>query len=348
MRKISIPAFLIVAVLLWGCGDDNGTDGGNGNGPVETPRLVVDTLATAPTMTDANEAVWFTVDSVLVKIGGSDDYGVNNNLQEQDIVMRAIKHGDTLYVWVRWHDPTGADLWANRLRRLSGGIWEVGTLVGQDMFFIMFDGQDNGTEMADCASMCHSPIMKTTGGGKCDVWKWMSASTMPGFMSDDLFIDLNGTNEDNVINDYVWRANYDPGSRPEYNHVDSNEYSGVFLYLDEAVTYDPVNTGFWQVGDTIPGHVVDSTIYSSPDRNQYSRNNVRSVAYFDSTSASNLDWTWTVVFSRALNTAFVDDVSMAALDSIQVSVAATHNHTTDPLGIPEHSGSAPFWLILEP
>jgi hypothetical protein len=346
MRSCFTFLVLGLAILLAGCGGDKGTNDNNGNGHVKISRLVVDTTVTAPTLSDADESVWFQVDSTLVEIGGSEAYGYNNNIQKQNVVTRAIKKADTLYIWVRWHDPTGADIWADRLKKLSDA-WDAGDLVGQDMFFILFDGQDNGTERADCATMCHTPIMKTTGGGHADAWKWMSTSTFPVFMSDDLWFTPTGTEDDNTVNAYIWRLNYDAGFRPRWMHVDTTDFHGPFLYWRERRDYTFQDDAMWPVGDTIPGYVVDDTLYSSVTRNNNSRNNVRAVAKFDSTGART-EWTWTLAFSRALNTGNSDDVNLAVLDSVQITMAATNNHHTNPLNQPEHSGSKPFWLILKP
>jgi len=354
MKKYIIFSVFFLALVLAGCGDDNGTNGDD-NGTEKIPRLVVDTMATAPTLSDANEAVWFTVDSVLVEIGGDPaNYGQNISLQKQNAVMRAIKKSDTIYIWVRWHDPSGADLWANYIRKpdSSSSLWEHVTTEGQDMFFILFDNQDNGTEGADCATMCHpGEGMKTTGGGMADAWRWMSTCTMPGKMADDIWWDgatPSTDTADATINKYVFRDN-DDGNRPRYVHEDTMLYTGVFLYIEDTLKYNPLEPTRWPTGHRIPGFVTDSSIYGAPDRNDNSRNNVRAIAIFDSTGSST-GWTWTVAFARALNTGYNDDVDLSTLDSVQVTVAATNDHPQETFGGPKpaHSGSKPFYIILKP
>ncbi len=348
MNKLFTPIILMLAVIGAGCGGDNG---GTNPPPPPTPapRLVVDTTVTAPLMNDVNEAVWGQVDSVLIEIGGDPaNYGFNSNLGKQNVTMKAIKKNDTLYVRARWKDAS-AHLRANRLRRLTTPIetWEFGDLVGQDMFFVIFDGGNNGTEKADCATMCHTSGMATTGGGNADAWKWMSTSTFPGKMAEDQWIGAAGTNSDAVINKYVYRNNHDAG-QPFWVHEDTSAYTGVFLYLDDTVKYDPIDNDYWPENFIVPGFVIDSTIYAAADRNNNSLNNVRAIARFDS-SGVNTNWTWTLVMARALNTGKVDDVNLLPLDSVQITIAATNNHfQSNAATKPEHSGSKPFYLILKP
>ncbi|UCD95614.1 MAG: hypothetical protein JSU69_06065 [Candidatus Zixiibacteriota bacterium] len=349
MRKLFILLFAALALVLVGCGGDD--DGGtNGNGVVDKPvRLVVDTLAAKPSLTDVNEAVWFEVDSVEVEIGGDPaNYGRNANLGEQDAVMKAIKQDDTLYIWVRWRDAS-SNLWADRFAATGiTGSWTQDTAFGEDKFLILFDAQNNGEEGADCATMCHATEHKTTGGGNADVWKWMSTKTNPAFLAEDEWWNGTGRGEDNTaINTYAHRSNLDNfAGRPRFAHVDDTLFEGPFLYTSDTVTLSI--TFPWPAGYALPGYYIDSTIYNSPDRGQSSMWDVLAIAEHDSTVAI-AERTWTVVFARALNTNHADDVNLAVLDSVQVTVAATHNDNPDDPDIwDEHSGSKPFWIILKP
>jgi hypothetical protein len=344
MKRFLIPIILSFILGFVGCGgdDDSGTDGGNGQ-VTPPPRLVVDTTAAAPPMTDVNTG-WTNVDSVLVEIGGDpDNYGYNTNLQKQNVIVKAIKKLDTLYIRVKWHDPAGADTMANRFRKTAQeNVWEYGNLVGQDMFFILFDVQDNGDEGADCATMCHATIMMTTGGGHADAWKWMSTATRPGKMADDMWFSSTGTAEDMALTKRVHRSN-NFFNLPKYMHEDTIVEISV-LYIEDTLPF--LNDYFlpspWPEGWIIPGYYIDSAIYVSSDRNDESLNNVRAISEFDEVNED-----WTVVFSRALNTGKSDDVNLAVLDSIQVTMAATNKHQeSDIIPKPEHSGSKPFWIIL--
>ena len=350
MRKLLVPAILAVTLIFAVC-SKNDDDGGTT--PVEPPpepaRVVVDTLAAAPTLSSVNEATWSNVDSFMVRIGhDANTYGKNNSLGEQDLVMKAILNSDTLYLWLRWHDPSGADTLANRFKKMAlPNIWDYLNLIGQDMLFIIFDAQDNGTEMADCATMCHADGMKTTGGGHADVWKWMATASVPARMAIDKWLSGTGSAADATINDYAIRDNNNYGV-PQWMHEDSVEIEVPVLYWDKAVTFKNdalLSDTTWPENYIMPGYVIDSTLfYLDTSR---SLNDVRSIAEYNPTAHD-----WTVVFARPLNSGHIyDDVNMAGMDSIQLSLAATSNHPDSviaPQTKPAHSGSEPFWMILKP
>ncbi len=65
---------------------------------------------------------------------------------------------------------------------------------GEDKFFILFDAGDNGTEKANCATMCHATDMTTTGGGHVDVWNWKSTTTAPARLADDEWMSGDSAN----------------------------------------------------------------------------------------------------------------------------------------------------------
>jgi hypothetical protein len=227
--------------------------------------------------------------------------------------------------------------------------WDHRTTFGQDMFFLIFDAQDNGTEMANCATMCHSTGMKTTGGGHADAWKWMAAISPYAYLAEDLWISASSSDSDATINYYFYRDN-EQYLLPWKMNKDTLQPASV-LYWGDAVDFandailNPLGY-FWPDGFIIPGYVIDSSIWHSTTRNDNSMNNVRAMSSFNSSSN-----TWTVVFSRALNTGKNDDVDLSVLDSVQVTLAATDDHPAVvyyPATKPAHSGSAPFWLILKP
>ncbi len=351
MKKLLFPILIALGLLFAGCGDDNGTDG-NGNGPVGPVRVVVDTTVTKPTFTDVNEAVWSNVAGKNIEIGGSTTYGVDPNLTKQNVLFKAIKKSDTLYLWVRWYDAT-ANIRGDYLLKSSWlDEWTQDTDIGEDKFFIIFDGQDNGTERADCASMCHATEHRTTGGGTVDTWEWGSSRTAPGFMAEDGYWNANTSDSDKIaagptINDFVWRRNYaDLAFQPYWMHPSGLLYEGAYLYRSDAIAFNKDLD--WQTNDAMPGYSIDTLIYKSPDRR--SMWDVNAISEFDDSGTSPSEYTWTVVFRRALNTGNNDDVNLATLDSVEVAIAATHNvhnYFKPPVPIP-HSGSKPFWLILKP
>jgi len=345
MKKFAIPLLALLIALFIACSDDDGGTGGDGDGDTEALRLEVDMLA-QPSATDVNVG-WAGVDSVLVDIGATTAYGINPNLGRQNVILKAVVRDDILYIRAKWHDAT-ANLWANYLRDVDSattGNFEQATTTGEDKFLIIFDGQNNGTERADCASMCHVTSHHTTGGGNVDAWKWLSTKTAPGFLAEDEWWDGSGRTLDDIqVNTYVYRENWDGfGHQPEWMHETGSDYQEPYLYLEDVVDYNPLAN--WEYNSRIPGYGIDSTIFSSATRNESSRWNVTGISEFDSTGASSA-WTWTVVFSRALNTGHADDVNLADLDSVQIAIAATHNDAEATTT--SHSGAKPLWLILKP
>ncbi len=69
MKKSIFLLFGLLALLIIGCSSDDD----NGTTPEEPPpppaRVIVDTTATAPTMSAVDEATWNNVDSTLITIG---------------------------------------------------------------------------------------------------------------------------------------------------------------------------------------------------------------------------------------------------------------------------------------
>ena len=342
MRKAAIPLLIILLTLFIACGGDDDSTGGDDN--VTVTRLVADTLA-QPSLTDVNVG-WTGVDSAMVEIGGSATYGINPNLGKQNMILKAVVRDNILYIRAKWHDAN-ASIWGNHFRRtLNIGDFEHNTYEGEDKLLVVFDAQNNGTEKADCASMCHVTEHYTTGGGNADAWKWLATKTSPGDMGEDEW--WNGTErvfDARQPNMYVYRDNWNQATfHPSWMHTDGPAYTGPFLYLEDTVEFSPLDPN-WETGDKIPGYGIDSTIYGSATRTLSSIWDVRAISHFDS-SGDISGWSWTVVMSRALNTGHADDVNLTSLDSVQISVAATNN---DAVSAPTaHSGSKPFYLILKP
>jgi len=325
MKKLIWP--LLALLAIWGAScssDDNGTNGGDGDSTTVV-RLVADNQAVKPSMTNANDPVWFTVDSAEVEIGGTAVYGINPNLGKQDVTLRAIKASDTLYLWAKWHDAT-ANIWGGYIRKSPLEYnWDSATFTYDDQFFVLLDKDNDGVLT-----------------GPMDVWNWLSTKTAPGFMAQDENWDgLTHSLDAAQPNMYVYRRNWlNFEQKPKWMHTDSSEYTAPVLYLEDTTEIDILMD--WPTGFKLPGYATDSTIHSSPDRGLSSLHDVTSISKYDSTGADQTNYTWTVVFARALNTTHVDDVNLAGLDSIQVRIEATHNGSDD------HSGSAPFYIILNP
>jgi hypothetical protein len=346
MKKLLVLTAVLTASAFIGCGDDD-----KGTTPTPTPadpRLIVNTTAATPSMDSVDFPVWNQVtDSALVEIGASSTYGIDD-VAADTVVMKAIKKGDSVYIYARWKDNK-ANLWGNFLRKKSATYeWEriiyAAYQGGEDKFFIMFDGGNNGTEKANCAAMCHTTYMQPT-VGDVDVWNWKSSSTNYAKLADDEWwtADSGCADDKTWPNMEAYYTNWVSGPQmPANMHKDDTAFHGAILYRSDAVVFNKDKP--WQTGDLMPGYVIDSTVYSSPARYNSSLWDVRTISKYDSSSAP---YTWTVVFSRRLYTGNDDDVDLSLPDSIQISVAAASNYTEESDGW-NHSGSKPFYLILKP
>jgi hypothetical protein len=331
MRKLLVPIMLILAVFFVSCSKDD--DGGTTPPPApKVERVVVDTLAVAPLLTSVDEATWTNVDSCLVTIGGSPTlYGRDAVLGEQEMTVKAIKKSDTLYMLVRWHDYV-AHVWADNFSKINGQeCWEHVTSAGQDIFEINLYAPDTSSD-----------------SGSYDIWAWMATTTAPGRMAEDRWKTTLDSIIDPTINYYVYKVNpFETGAcnLPALMPKDSTDFIGPYMYKEDTVDYDA--TISWPDGSKIPGYFIDTTIFNLATRNLYSRWDVKAISNFDSLQASVSDYTWTVVFARALNTQHNEDVDLSGLDSVKISFIADNKY--DPTAISnDYSGSAPFWLILKP
>ena len=342
MRKFNIFLLGCMIILFAGCGGDNGTDG-DGEKP-KPIRLVVDTQA-VPSPADVNVG-WTSVDSVLVEIGGSSLYGINNNLGKQNVTVKAIKRSDTLFLRVKWHDAT-ANIWGRYLDKSSYGMdWDSATYEGEDKFFVLMGTQNTDTMGANCAALCHATTHYTASGKTADVWKWMATTTAPGFMAEDEWWTSSGRSLDaTALNTFVYRRNWNSLNQyPYWMHETGVAFDGPFLYLEDTATFNP-SLAWDTLTSRLPGYAIDSTIRNSATRGQSSRWDVAAISEYDSSGASYSEFTWTVVFSRALNTGHAEDINLGTLDSVQVSIAATNDDYAE-WNI-AHSGSKPFWIILQ-
>ncbi len=352
MKRLLISLLVLLGVLMVGCSKDDG--GTNPPPPPASPRLVVDTTVAAPSMTAVDDAVWNLVDSVNIEIGGdAANYGSDPDLGKINVTMKAITRDGKLYIYARWNDDY-ANLRGNYIMKTNNeqDPWAHITYAeakgGEDKFFILFDNGDNGTEKANCATMCHGTSMTTsTDSGNVDVWNWKSTTTAPGRLAEDEWWSHDTAKSDvepYALNLYIdnWYPYHVTGGglRPWKMHSADTAFHGAVLYTEDAIEYK--STKEWQLGYIMPGYVIDTTVYYSSYRSANSRWDVITASRYDSISVSS---TWTVVFMRNLYTGNDDDAMLSVIDSVQIAVAAADNHTTDAY---QHSGSKPFYLILKP
>lgn len=192
----------------------------------------------------------------------------------------------------------------------------------QDRLAIMWDMGNNGTEGANCMTMCHDVGMEstlgqrmyTTGGGTVDVWHWQSALSNPLYLAvDEIWADSGHTADDG--SSMIYESNWDEANlRPIYMHQTDTAYHNTYLLSTETASFDTTHN-LWPQGYVIPTFVLNE------------------MATGPATDVSSYSWytslnTWYVLMSRKLNTGDPDDVNLSTIatgDSIMTSVAIMNN-----------------------
>jgi hypothetical protein len=364
-RKIMITAAgalsLATAASMWsGCSDP---------GPVEigqtsiSNRVIVTSMDREPSMDDPRDKIWDLVPTGAITVGGDSLEPAYTG----PVYIKAIKANGRLFLRAVWTDdgrsirpngivyvvsivedtisfPHHTDTTRTWVRNPSYAI--VATPEGmvlyqydQDRLAIMWDMGDNGTEKADCATMCHaseqmSPLgdrMYTTGGGHVDVWHWQAGTTDPVLLAEDECWDFQGRKpDDNVIPIFVSNFNETDG-QPYFEHVDTTAFPGPFLHADSTRPFS--DSLPWVSGYQMPGYV----LYD---------NATGSIADVQANSTYNIGYTtrqWAVILSRALSTGNADDVDFSTIapgDSVMATIAVMSNCDR------YHAGSAPFYFIF--
>lgn len=312
---VSIPLAALV-IGAFGCSDDDTT-------LAPTPTgLIATAVTTAPIVDGSMDAVWSSAAEYKVIVGADMNY--QNGYGLLTVSMRAVTFNNMLYIYAEWADPSGSEDIRKKMWSNNGSTWVKGS-GDEDRFFVMFNAGDNGTEGADCATMCHKPsadLMATTGGGHVDVWHWKAARTNPGGCADDKWWDGTGRGSD-AKNSSLYTDNIESVGgvdRPMYMHSTGLAYTGNFLFEADKVVFDP-NLNW--TGKTIPFYVIDPS--ASGSRWDVAASGVYSAGK------------WTLELARAFNTGNSDDVVLGS-GVIEVTIAITDNSGGT------HSGSAPFDL----
>lgn len=345
MKKL-IPIVMLLAfgLLFVGCGDDD--DGGtNGNGET-TPTLVADTLVTAPAMTAADEAVWDTVDSLVVTVAQGvppSSAGALGTAVASEAHVKAIKKNNILYLQMKWADPDHS-IWP--------GYYYVADTAGPLQFArsVLFNEEDQ-----------MFALFTTPENDWWDVWGWSVVSTGAAdlargyrWRNDSLLADTNTSFPQLEIIDE------NPGwfivDEPTYCHVDTSEFNGHILFTPDSVLHhesdwlyrsptDSIHwyqTEGWVPDQRIPGVMLDVVAVGRAGTAQDSRFDIVALADYDSTASL-----YTLVMARDLNTGFSDDLDLAALDSVEVQLAVFDNLSDFDAGSSRRGISEKFYLRLK-
>jgi len=305
---------LTVALFMGACADEDEDNG------VDFDGLVVASVATGPTIDGSVDAVWSNATEHVVTVGESADY--SNEFGAIDVSMKALQDGEYVYILATWADATeNVD---KKLWTYSAGAWSQSG--NEDRMFLMWDTGTNGTEGADCSSMCHvgDGQMYTTGGGWVDVWHWKGHRTNPlGHADDKYFNDVIGDDggrhgDSKTIGFY---SNNKENDLPKYSGPITD---GHYIIIPEGGDETSL-TAFTDADTTIdiPGYILNENADGS-------RADVQAKGVWNNGK-------WTLELKRLLSTGHSDDdASFVEGETIQVTIAITDDSGGS------HSGASPF------
>ena len=318
---------LIVSMLLFvGCGgdDDSGT-----NPPPASTRVVVANLAAAPSLMNVDDAVWngISATSLSVATGNLKPAVSKPSAIPPNISLKAAVHGDSLFLKMVWTDATH-------------NVWrEVYTVGDSPPNFNHDCCDDNAVHREDQVFVLFAGLA----GGVWDVWNWRSLTTAPGFLAEGMTLDGTVLESDTVSNEALkpaYRNQPPAGSQPLLMHETGNAFQGNLLYTEDAVSVDFFGYD-WQTGQTIPGWIIDTTIFGRIPDIRKSRWAIRAATTWDTTTSQ-----YAVVLSRPMNTGYSDDLNMATLDSVKVKIGILDNQISINLGSGSRGFTGEFWLIF--
>ena len=358
--KKTIPLFLVFLLALWvGCSGDD--DNGPGPTPEVTARVVVNTTAGTPGMQSAIDPVWGNVPEVTVNVVKAGALPVTAALTEVSATatMQAIVAADDLYIRLQWDDT-------------SFNVWKEHYEVVDTSGFVSFNQVPDLEQSEDQLFV----MFKDTVGMYWDTWNWRALTTGAGgfaegfnYVDSPLVVDAEGTKLVNI----QWK-NPSVFGDPTYVHLDTCEFNGFALYLNEKlhrisdvlwvttdttvdtdlgppVVYDttidtiykqtwPLTRG-WTIEQRVPGWMIDGEAQFLTEDELGSRWDTRAVMDFDST-----DGVYTVVFKRKLATGYDDDLDMSTLDSVMTRVVILNNGSDIYRADTWRGVSKDIWLVF--
>ena len=286
-RLLLVSAVSILA--FWGC--DNSSSGGSSFVGVD-----VASVTNGPTIDGiGNDAAWNNADAFDITVGESSDY--QNAFGQIDVTMKAVQDGEYVYFLASWEDASeniDKHMWT-----YANGAWEEEG--NEDRIYFMWDTGLNGTEGADCSSMCHAPDpgkMWTTGGGWVDVWHWKAARTNPVNLADDKYFNgdyqesdgtvaVDGGRHGDAKTIGIYSDNIENGMPKYSGPITDGHYIIIPVGSDESALTPFVDNSTTQAMN-IPGYIVNENADGS-------RSDVSAKGVWN-------NGVWTVELKRRLNT----------------------------------------------
>jgi Ethylbenzene dehydrogenase/Secretion system C-terminal sorting domain len=215
------------------------------------------------------------------------------------VTLNAMADGQYLYLSASWSDETESiqkKEWA-----YDGSAWSQSG--NEDRFAFIWDMGMNGSDGANCATMCHDGM--ATNSGTVDVWHWKAArGNALGFTDDKHFNNVLGDdggrhgdpgtsaysdNADDGSGFPSFMASGDPGANTSFLAKDAATLAAFDPYdiisphtYSEAVAFD--NSVSFSSGAVIPGYVLRNPAGD--------RASVQSAGKYE-------DGVWTVEFRRS-------------------------------------------------
>ncbi len=365
MIMVSLLAGLL-GLAFWGC-EDPGSYGQVE--PLTFGRVVVRPSAVEPSMDNPRDTIWNDATTTAIFASDSAFVGDTSAVDSLPIYIKAIKTSEYLYLRVRWGenavinfrnysvwpnpmlyhyklvvdsetgDSSITEYWTRESKNIVYDSSHTDSTIywhDQDRFAVIWNTGDNGSEGADCRTMCHAvadPVtgdrMYTSGGGHADVWHWQAATTDPAYLAQDEYWGPEGRTVD-AFAQPIFDANYDSVLFvPLSMNEDPAQRLTPFLHLADAIPFDSAYS--WVNADSIPGYVVnDNASGSIADVQAYS-------------SYNRMDGSWMVVMRRLLDTGNTDDFDLSSVqpgDSVMVTMAFMNNSPA------VHHGSRPFYIVF--
>jgi hypothetical protein len=172
---------------------------------------------------------------VLDGVLNSGEWNATSITTSLSVTLNAMADGQYLYMSAQWSDATES-IAKNRLT-YDGSTW---TKSGdEDRIAFIFDMGVNGTDGADCQTMCHIPVMSTN-GGTVDLWHWKAVRSNPmGFVDDNYIdaVDRHGDPGTSAATDNILLSN----GRPSFMSITDPGANADFLTKDDEAfnAFDP-------------------------------------------------------------------------------------------------------------
>ncbi|MGB5873782.1 MAG: ethylbenzene dehydrogenase-related protein [Bacteroidota bacterium] len=223
----------------------------------------------------------------------------NPLVTQAGVTLNAMADGQFLYVSASWEDSTESipkNQWA-----FDGSSWSQSG--NEDRIGFIWDMGLNGTDGANCATMCHVPLMHTN-VGNVDVWHWKAArGNAIGFADDKYFDNIlggdGGRHGDPGTSAYMdnnpmgsgfpsFMAVGDPGINPDFLAADASALSAFDPYGTVAAHTVAVATPFDSTASFSAGNVIPGYLHRVPAGDRAS---VQSAGKYD-------NGTWSVEFKK--------------------------------------------------